>query len=137
VRELTDIDPLTNYIQIDPYEEEWSRQCSGYFKHVLYLRGFRIYWVVSVTKGDPHLVQDCLERAVCHFSQFRAGTNLRAWLLTIIRNCFLDERWREQGRIEVSLDSLPYEWARSPARQEHNIILIQELHQAFLLLPEE
>ena len=89
---------------------------------------------------DPHdtddLVQECLKRAVCYLDQFRAGTNLRAWLLTIMRNCFFDAKRRERGRIEVALDDLPRDQTWSPARQEHRLVL-QELGQAFLQLPEQ
>lgn len=89
---------------------------------------------------DPHsaddLVQDCLEKAVGHLGQFRAGTNLRAWLLTIMRNCFFDAKRRDKGRITVALDDLPCEKAWSPARQEDNL-LVEELRGAFLKLPEQ
>jgi RNA polymerase sigma-70 factor (ECF subfamily) len=89
---------------------------------------------------DPHnaddLVQDCLARAVRHLDRFQAGTNLRAWLLTIMRNCFFDGKRREKGRVEVALDDLPCEKAWSPARQEHHVLL-QEIGRAFLDLPEE
>lgn len=84
---------------------------------------------------DPHnaddLVQDCLERAVCHLDRFRAGTNLRAWLLTIMRNCFFDGKRREKGRTAVGLDDLPCEKAWSPAREER-----EDLCDAFLDLPD-
>ena len=93
-------------------------------------------FLVRDSHGTDDLVQDCLERAVRHLDQFRAGTNLRAWLLTIMRNCFFDGRRRQKGQIHVAWEDLAGEPAWSPARQEHNILL-QELHQAFLLLPEE
>jgi RNA polymerase sigma-70 factor (ECF subfamily) len=89
--------------------------------------------------GDPHdaddLVQDCLERAVGHLDKFRAGTNLRAWLLTIMRNRFFDRKRSEKGRVEVALDDLPCERGCSPARQEHHL-LVEELSAAFLNLPD-
>ncbi|MGN4225875.1 sigma factor, partial [Burkholderia gladioli] len=34
------------------------------------------------------LVQDTLERALRHTEQFQAGTDLRAWLFTIMHNVF-------------------------------------------------
>jgi RNA polymerase sigma factor (sigma-70 family) len=99
------------------------------------LRRYALF-LVRDSHGTDDLVQDCLERAVRHLDQFRAGTNLRAWLLTIMRNCFLDGRRREKGQIHVAWADLPREPAWSPARQEHHI-LIQELRQAFLLLPDQ
>jgi RNA polymerase sigma-70 factor, ECF subfamily len=87
---------------------------------------------------DPHnaddLVHDCLERAVCHLDQFRAGTNLRAWLLTMMRNCLVDGSWREERGIEIGLKGAPSE-AWSSARGERKR-LTGELSEAFLDLPD-
>jgi RNA polymerase sigma-70 factor (ECF subfamily) len=43
------------------------------------------------------LVQETWLRALRHFDQFDPGTNCRAWLLTILRNAFLN-RLRREGR---------------------------------------
>lgn len=40
------------------------------------------------------LVQDTLERALSRLFQWRRGTNLRAWLFTIMRNLYLNGRTR-------------------------------------------
>ena len=51
-------------------------------------------------RSDAHdLVQETVLRALLHADQFQPGTNLRAWLNTILRNCFFSER-RLQLRIE-------------------------------------
>ena len=44
----------------------------------------------SVDRADD-LVQDCLERAIARFEQFQAGTDLRAWLFTILHNVHCDQ----------------------------------------------
>ncbi|MDO8479123.1 MAG: sigma-70 family RNA polymerase sigma factor [Candidatus Rokubacteria bacterium] len=43
------------------------------------------------------LVQETWLRALRHFDQFDPGSNCRAWLLTILRNAFLN-RVRREGR---------------------------------------
>ncbi len=86
--------------------------------------------------GADDLVQDCLERSVAHLDKFRPGTNLRAWLLTIMRNCFFSSKRQETRRSEVSLDDLPIEKAWVPARQPDQRLL-QEVSQIFLQLPEQ
>jgi RNA polymerase sigma-70 factor (ECF subfamily) len=54
------------------------------------------------------LVQDCLERAVLHWQTRRADGNLRAWLFTILRNEFINDRRRlARHGASVSLDDLP------------------------------
>jgi len=51
------------------------------------------------------LVQDCLERALSRFALWRRGSNLRAWLFTILRNVWLDEVRRRRSQPDmVALD---------------------------------
>ena len=52
-----------------------------------YLRAFAISLSGSVTAADD-LVQDTLVKAWSKFDSFEPGTNLRAWLITILRNNF-------------------------------------------------
>ena len=61
------------------------------------------------------LVQETWLRALRHFDQFDPGSNCRAWLVTILRNAFLN-RLRRQGRerLESEMtgergDSAPFE----------------------------
>lgn len=42
------------------------------------------------------LVQDCVERAIDRQAQFQPGTNLDAWLKTIMRNIFLNKMRRDK-----------------------------------------
>ena len=45
-------------------------------------------------------VQDTLLRAITHVASFRPGTNLAAWLITILRNRFRDQYRRRQREVE-------------------------------------
>jgi RNA polymerase sigma-70 factor (ECF subfamily) len=49
------------------------------------------------------LVQDVFLRATRYFKNFRAGTNFRAWILTILRTTFIDER-RKRSRRPSNVD---------------------------------
>jgi RNA polymerase sigma-70 factor (ECF subfamily) len=55
--------------------------------------------------GDSHraddLVQDTLERALAKFYLWRHGSDLRAWLFTIMHNVFINQL---KGRRELALD---------------------------------
>ncbi len=42
------------------------------------------------------LVQETVLRALTHSDQFRPGTNLLAWLMTILRNTYFNEKRRER-----------------------------------------
>jgi RNA polymerase sigma-70 factor, ECF subfamily len=52
------------------------------------------------------LVQDTFERALRSQSRLRAGSNVRAWLLTILRNLFIDRcrRSSREPRSELKLE---------------------------------
>src|SRR5918994_1281260 len=50
------------------------------------------------------LVQDTYLKAFRSSSQFKRGTNLKAWLFTILHNTFLNMR-RHDGRNPVDVDS--------------------------------
>ena len=54
------------------------------------------------------LVQDALERAIVRFDQFTPGTNLRAWLFTILHNARCDQHRRAVRRgPEIPIDEVP------------------------------
>lgn len=54
------------------------------------------------------LVQDTLERALTRLNLFRRGSNLRAWLFTILRNQFLNGRATRYAQA-VTLDAEDWE----------------------------
>ena len=55
-------------------------------------------WLVGPGHGveAADLVQDCVERALKRCDQYEPGTNLRAWLMTMMRNIFLSRKRHEQ-----------------------------------------
>ena len=52
-----------------------------------FLRAYAISLTSSTTSADD-LVQETLVKAWANFSSFQPGTNLRGWLVTILRNSF-------------------------------------------------
>jgi RNA polymerase sigma-70 factor, ECF subfamily len=68
------------------------------------LRAFAISLCGEVDRADD-LVQETLLKAWKHLDTFAEGTNLRAWLFTILRNTFFSEIRRR--RDEISLDAEP------------------------------
>ena len=67
------------------------------------LRAFARFLARDRTIADD-LVQDAVVRALGALDQFQPGTNLKAWLLTIVRNAFY-EQMRRQKRESRALSS--------------------------------
>jgi RNA polymerase sigma-70 factor (ECF subfamily) len=63
------------------------------------LRAFAVSLCGSRDQGDD-LVQDTLLSAWAHLQDFREGTNMAAWLFTILRNRFLNEYRRRRIWVE-------------------------------------
>ena len=95
------------------------------------------------------LVQDSLLKAMRARHQFEAGTNLRAWLLRILTNTFINKHKR--GQLERSLmraedlDPVSDGWMsastlralRDPETQVLRPVLEDEIRQALDRLPED
>lgn len=63
------------------------------------LRAFAISLTNDVDRADD-LVQDTLMRAWAHIDRFQPGTNLNAWLFTILRNLFYSEHRKRRREVE-------------------------------------
>jgi len=106
------------------------------------LRAFAISLSGNVDRADD-LVQETLMRALANIDSFEPGTNMSAWLFTILRNHFRSEyrkRRREvedgEGRYAETLKSQPEQQgriefgefraalARLPADQREALILV-------------
>jgi RNA polymerase sigma-70 factor (ECF subfamily) len=60
-------------------------------------------FALSLTRDGPRaddLVQETILRAWSHADQFETGTNLRAWLFTILRNLFYTEQRRRRREVD-------------------------------------
>ena len=63
------------------------------------LRAFAISLCGQVDRADD-LVQDTLLRALSNLHRFQPGTNLNAWLFTILRNLFHSEYRKRRREVE-------------------------------------
>lgn len=69
------------------------------------------------------LVQETMLRAWKHQDKFQEGTNLSAWLYTILRNTHISYI-RKAQREQVGLDDGWEQTMATPARQEHHVSLL-------------
>ena len=79
------------------------------------------------------LVQDTLERGLKKFSLFRAGSDLRAWLFTMMHNLFINQvsgtqRW---------LQNTPPEDIHSGEEQAEEMVTARDFMQAMQMLSTE
>src|SRR6266481_9693615 len=98
------------------------------------LRAFAISLCGNVDRADD-LVQEALLRAMANMGSFQPGTNMSAWLFTILRNVFRSEyrkRRREvedtEGRYAENLKSHP---------EQHGRVEFQEFRTALAKLPAD
>jgi RNA polymerase sigma factor (sigma-70 family) len=81
------------------------------------------------------LVQDTLERACERWRLWTAGSDLRAWLFTLMHNLFVDgarRALRQQGR-RVDVDDVADELVAPRSNPDHAI----DLQRCLMRLPEE
>jgi RNA polymerase sigma-70 factor, ECF subfamily len=95
-------------------------------------------WTFPLTASSDQaddLVQETMVRALTHIDQFKPGTNLRAWLFTILRNQFTSEYRRRRWLIEDS-DGI-YVDALKTLPQQSSWLELQELRGALAQLSPE
>src|SRR6201992_979910 len=63
------------------------------------LRAFAISLCGNVDRADD-LVQETLLRALANIDTFQPGTNMSAWLFTILRNLFRSEYRKRRREVE-------------------------------------
>lgn len=120
-------------------EAEADRQVTKAFGDALIvlvprLRRFALLRTANAAEADD-LVQATLMRAWEHRAQFQNGTNLVAWLFTILRNGHLNQRKRLRREIE-DIDGAIAGTLSTPPEQEHRVAL-SELQEALNDLPAE
>ncbi|HEY4349870.1 MAG TPA: RNA polymerase sigma factor [Paraburkholderia sp.] len=72
--------------------------------HVPRLRRYARALLANRDRADD-LVQDTLERALRHASRFRPDTDLRAWLMTIMHNIFVNDVVRAANKkVHIAVD---------------------------------
>ena len=86
--------------------------------------------------GDSHraddLVQDTLERALAKFHLWRRGSDLRAWLFTIMHNVFINQL---KARRELALDDAVADGLQSAPQSDP--LELRDLDAALRQLPVE
>ena len=81
------------------------------------------------------LVQDTAERALTRCTTFRPSSNLRAWLLAILRHLYIDQL---RVRREIAVDDEHAPWCNLEApRGEFDGLVLRDVQRALYRLPVE
>jgi RNA polymerase sigma-70 factor (ECF subfamily) len=98
------------------------------------LRAFAISLSGNVDRADD-LVQETILRALANIQSFQPGTNLPAWLFTILRNLFRSEYRKRRREVEDADGSLAETLKSHP--DQIGRVEFQEFRQALAQLPAE
>jgi RNA polymerase sigma-70 factor, ECF subfamily len=99
------------------------------------LRAFAISLTGNHNLADD-LVQETLLKAWSHRDKFEPGTNLKAWLFTILRNTYFSE-FRKKRREVQDVDGRAAAQLISPAEQLGHLDLVDFHRALFLLSPDQ
>ncbi len=89
--------------------------------------------------GDParadDLVQDTVFKAWTNREQFQSGSNLKAWLFTILRNCYYSELRHRKFEVEDPEGVCAAQLAVAPVHDAR--LHLRDLNRALQLLPHD
>lgn len=103
-------------------------------EQIPYLRRYATVLCRDRDRADD-LVQECLLRAIDNIHQFQPGTNLRAWLFTILRNAHLNHCRRNQRYHVQSLDDSEDGWDSSVQSSQTEVLALKELERCLMMIP--
>lgn len=102
--------------------------------HAKSLKAFALKLCRDASQAED-LVQTTYLRALIHKDKFQMGTNLKAWLFTILRNQFI-QGVRKSGRMVEDPEGLFQETLRSLPNQEYHVTYM-EFQKHFDALPKD
>jgi RNA polymerase sigma-70 factor (ECF subfamily) len=98
------------------------------------LRAFAVSLCGNVDRADD-LVQEALTRALANIDSFRPGSNMSAWLFTILRNHFRSEYRKRRREVEDPEGWHAANLKSHPEQEGH--IEYEELRAAMAQLPDD
>lgn len=80
------------------------------------------------------LYQETLYKAFAHREKYQQGTNIKAWLTTIMRNIFIND-YRREGRKNQIVDSIAYTEKSNYEVTAEGGVRLKEINTAIYHLP--
>jgi len=102
--------------------------------HMRSLRAFALSLTRNSAQADD-LVQDTVLKAWTNFDKFQEGTNMRAWLFTILRNTFYSQRRKVAREVEDGDGAMVEKLSVKPAHDGR--LQMNDFRMALDTLPAE
>jgi RNA polymerase sigma-70 factor, ECF subfamily len=102
--------------------------------HLKPMRAFALSLTRDMSRADD-LVQDTVVKAWTNIDKFEPGTNMRAWLFTILRNTFYSERRKARREVSDAEGVLTEQIAEKPSHDGR--LALADFRRAFEKLPDE
>jgi RNA polymerase sigma-70 factor (ECF subfamily) len=103
------------------------------------LKPFAIKLTRNVTEAED-LVQETILKAISNYSKFQEGTNLKAWLYTIMKNIFINE-YRKKSRSNIISDTTPNSFylnvSSNITNQAERTFVMEDINKALLKISVE
>lgn len=103
-------------------------------EHLPSMRAFALSLTHNPAMADD-LVQDAVVKAWSNFDKFEQGTNLRAWLFTILRNTYYSLYRKRRREMEDPDGLIAGQLSEKPAHDGH--LAMNDFREAFAQLTDE
>ncbi|MBN8687108.1 MAG: RNA polymerase sigma factor [Chitinophagales bacterium] len=108
-------------------------------QHADFLKPFAVN-LTRDTEAANDLYQDTLYKALANQDKYNVGTNIKAWLFTIMRNIFINN-YRRKAKQKTIFDNSPNEFLinqkqTTVANGAESELRIKEINKAITQLPE-
>ncbi|MCA0042246.1 RNA polymerase sigma factor [Celeribacter litoreus] len=103
-------------------------------EHLRPMRAFAMSLTRNSAAADD-LVQDAIMKAWQNIEKFEAGTNMRAWLFTILRNTFYSNRRKAKREVADVDGAMAATLSEKPAHDGR--LAMKDFEKAFAQLPDE
>lgn len=101
-------------------------------EHLQSLRAFAVSLTRNSATADD-IVQDTIVKAWSNIDKFQPGTNMRAWLFTILRNTFYSLRRKRSREVADADGAYAAQMSEKPAHDGH--LAMKDFQKAFVQLP--
>ena len=102
-------------------------------EHLQALRAFALSLARNSAVADD-MVQDTVEKAWRNFDKFQPGTNMRAWLFTILRNTYFSHTRKIKREVADPTGFFVEQMSEKPAHDGQ--LQLEEFRRAFQSLPD-